>query len=91
MNTANLQIQGMLGSLAALLDTLTEKGVLTRQEVAAALESAENTAIGEGTDELSPANKEAILFPIRYLQSTNGGDVSPFEEVAKSIGRGESL
>ena len=73
MNTANLQLQGTLIALYALLQAMKAKGVLGQQEIEDALEKAEVRALAAGVerDELSRANAEAICFPIRFLREAN--------------------
>ena len=49
MNTANLQLQGLLLAMYALLDSMKQKGVLNRQEIEQALETAEANALADTT------------------------------------------
>jgi hypothetical protein len=73
MNTANLQLEGMLLAMYALLDAIKRKGLLNEQEIEEALRQAEITAKAEVGDrtELSKSNGEAICFPIRFLRKAN--------------------
>ncbi len=73
MNTANLQLKGVLLALYALLNALKRKGVLNQGEIEAALQEAEANSIAEARerDELSKANAEAVSFPIRFLREAN--------------------
>ena len=73
MNTANLQLEGMLLALYALLDAIKRKGLLDEQEIEEALKQAEMTAVAEVGDraEISKSNGEAICFPIRFLRKAN--------------------
>jgi hypothetical protein len=73
MNTANLQLEGMLLALYALLDAIKRKGLLDEQEIEEALRQAEMTAVAEVGDraEISKSNGEAICFPIRFLRKAN--------------------
>jgi len=92
MNTANLQMEGLLLALAALLDAMKRNGLLSREEVQAALDQAEKagSADGQRPDELSHAQVEAILFPIRFLKQVNAyeaGEAAPYEETAREVGR----
>ena len=88
MNTANLQLEGLYMAMAALIELLKDKGLVTSGEVDTALGRAESAA-GEGKD-LSPANLEAIGFPIRLLRLANGtsfaGHPLPFNELTRRIG-----
>ena len=73
MNTANLQLKGIVLALRSLLGALKSKGVLNQQEIEDALLEAEAMACAEGKarDELSKSNGEAICFPIRFLREAN--------------------
>jgi hypothetical protein len=73
MNTANLQLKGILLALRSLLEALKAKGLLNQQEIENALLEAEAMACAEGKtrDELSKSNAEAICFPIRFLREAN--------------------
>ena len=73
MNTANLQLKGVLLALHSVLDLLRTKGVLDQIEIEKALKEAERMASMEGQErnELSKANLEAINFPIRFLREAN--------------------
>jgi hypothetical protein len=93
MNTANLQLEGLYTALQSVLCALREKELLTVDEVDRALSEAEAVA---GADprrptELSGSNREAVLFPIRYLRVANRlcgeGSRPTFSEVATLVGR----
>lgn len=92
MNTANLQLEGLLMAVAALNQALVAKGVLATAEVDRALAICEQTALGDErlAEDLSPANRDAVLFPIRLLRLANNmaGDtaVPPFAELARAVG-----
>ena len=69
MNTANLQLEGLLLAFASLLELLERMGIASNDELDATLADAERNARrdpGRPT-ELSPANVDAIWFPIRFL------------------------
>ncbi|MGA3303734.1 MAG: hypothetical protein ABSC72_10655 [Methylovirgula sp.] len=90
MNTANLQLEGLLLSLSALVEAMRRKGLLTADEIDQALDDAEAGAQRANRCEpLSDANLDAIQFPIRFLRTatnlTAGQRVS-FSEVAAMIG-----
>lgn len=89
MNTANLQLEGLCMAVAALIETLKQKEMLSADEVDVALARAEQSAF-ESRSELSPANMEAIGFPIRLLRLANAtsfaGHPLPFPELARRIG-----
>jgi len=93
MNTANLQLEGLLLALSAIAGLLRSKGIVTEAELEAALAQAEKAAL---SDEARPggvslANVEAVLFPIRYLraaaQGRPDGSVAPFSQVATQVGQ----
>ncbi|MGO4175885.1 hypothetical protein [Bosea sp. TAF32] len=67
MNTANLQLEGLLLSVAAAFAELKRKGVLQSSDLDNALARAEE-GVSQRTTELSEANAEAIQFPIRFLR-----------------------
>lgn len=73
MNTANLQLKGILLALNAVLDALKRRDILSAQEIEDALTEAEGMAEAEAIErnELSKANAEAISFPIRFLREAN--------------------
>jgi hypothetical protein len=93
MNTANLQLEGLLLALAALTRALRERGVMTQDELDAVLERAAVTARDDHsrTGQISPSNVEAVLFPIRFLRIANeraDSDAVPaFSELASEVGR----
>jgi len=92
MNTANLQLEGLLLAMAGLIDELKRKGVLSQGEVAHVLAAAEaNAAMLDGRPrDVSPANVDAILFPIRFLRQANivGDDQSrTFSATAAAVGQ----
>lgn len=67
MNTANLQLEGLMLAVATLFGEMKRKGSLDLTEIEAALDRAERGASQRTTD-LSAANAEAIRFPIRFLR-----------------------
>ena len=64
MNPANLQLQGLLLALYALLDAVKQKVLLTAQELDDALATAEANALADPqrAGQLSPANLDGMLF-----------------------------
>ena len=92
MNTANLQLEGLLMAVNGLTHLLCQKGVVTREEVDDALKMAETAAQRDGgrRGEISSSNVEAVLFPIRFLRAANAhtaaGDGPGFSELAASVG-----
>jgi hypothetical protein len=90
MNTANLQLEGLYMAVAALVELLKEKGLVTAAEVDVALTHAEQAALEGKENDLSPANLEAISFPIRLLRLANTtsfhGHPLPFQELTRRVG-----
>ena len=91
MNTANLQLEGLYLVVAALNNALVKKGLLSRDEVDQALRRAEETAIDDerATEDLSPANRDAIAFPARLLalanRSASDNEIPGFAELTKMV------
>ena len=89
MNTANLQLEGMLLALSALCRALREKGVMNDAEIADALGTAEAAARARGgASALRGANVEAIHFPIRFLRLAlkEGPCALDFSSIAAEVG-----
>ncbi len=93
MNTANLQLEGLLLALSAVVGVLRRKGIVSDAELDAALLEAESAALGDKArpDGLSSSNVEAVLFPIRYLRAASRGlpddAVLPFSHIATRVGQ----
>ena len=89
MNTATLQLEGFALALAALTRALREKGLLSADEITAALDQAEQAAHADTTrtEQLSDANVDSILFPIRLLRIYNqDGALPTFTDAARYVG-----
>lgn len=92
MNTANLQLEGLLIAIAAVNHALVAKGALTTEDLDRALAISEQTALGDNrvAENLSPANRDAIAFPARFLRLANnmaGEAGAPgFAELARMVG-----
>jgi hypothetical protein len=92
MNTANLQLEGLLTAIASVNQALVAKGLLTTEEIDRCLAVAEQTALGDNrvTENLSPANRDAVVFPIRLLRLANNmagsNGVPTFTELARMVG-----
>jgi hypothetical protein len=71
MNTANLQLRGLLLAMAQINNALVQKGVLSIDELDDALGKAEANLMSEegASEDLSPSNRDAVCFPIRLLQA----------------------
>jgi hypothetical protein len=93
MNTANLQLEGLYLAVAAINAVLVKKGILSRDEIDFALSQAEQTAINDdrSMEDLSPANRDAVAFPMRLLRIANesapDGDLPSFGTLAKLVGQ----
>lgn len=89
MNTANLQIEGLLLALTALVSALKQRGALDASQVEKALADAETAFARDRhrSETISPANLNAILFPIRFLREANGraDALSSFAEIAATV------
>ncbi|MDB5612644.1 MAG: hypothetical protein JWQ22_297 [Devosia sp.] len=92
MNTANLQLEGLVMAMAGINQALVSKGVLSRAELDKVLAISEQTALGDDrvAEDLSPSNRDAVAFPIRLLRLANnmadGGGVPSFGELARMVG-----
>jgi hypothetical protein len=91
MNPANLQLEGLVMAMATIDRLLVRKGLLAREEVDLALRQAEASMNSEDkSEELSPANRDAIAFPLRLLRLANSADpdddLPGFTELAKQVG-----
>jgi hypothetical protein len=93
MNTANLQLEGVYVAVAALMEALRSKGLLSEQEIEQALSAAESRIAADPgrPNELSGAHLDAIRFPLRFLKLANGhaakGDQFSFMRLAAEVGR----
>jgi len=93
MNTANLQLEGLLLALSSLVSLLRQKGIASEEEICAVLKQAEAAALGDPARPggVSAANVEAVLFPIRYLKAAAVNPlehaVQPFSQVATHVGQ----
>ncbi len=91
MNTANLQLEGLLLAVAAMAEALKDKGLLSQDEIEAALARAEGVASGDPRrpEEMSVANVAAVLFPIRFLRKANAGgaEAGAFSQLAAEVAR----
>jgi hypothetical protein len=79
MNAANLQLEGLLLALYALLDAVKTKGLLTEQEIDEALAVAEANVLADPqrVAQLSPASLDGVIFPIRFLRVANTASKVP--------------
>ena len=79
MNSANLQLEGLLLALYALLDAVKSKGLLNEQEIDEALATAEANALADPqrVTQLSAASLDGVTFPIRFLRIANTASKVP--------------
>jgi len=92
MNTANLQLEGVLMAMAALCRLMREKGIADDLEIDSALREAEEMLATDGLrpEQLSAANVEAMKFPLRFLREANRcveGDGFAYTKIATAVGR----
>jgi hypothetical protein len=90
LNTANLQLEGLLTAIASINALLVDSGVVSRSDMQQALERAQQGVNGEARG-LSEANRKAMLFPIRLLLLANEDSVPgksrTFAEYAEAVGK----
>lgn len=90
MNTANLQLEGLLLAVSRLLEVARRKGLLTQAEIEAALQEADAAARQETqARNLSPAQAEGVRFPIRFLLAASNltaGPAPTFGDTAARVG-----
>lgn len=92
MNTANLQLEGLLMAVAAVNQALVAKGLITNAELDRALAISEQTVLGDDrvVEDMPPANRDAVAFPARLLRLANNKagdrDVLGFSELAWMVG-----
>ena len=91
MNTANLQLEGLCLAIAGICRALASKGLLSQDEIEGVLRQAEAAATSDDrfVEQLSPAHRDAVCFPIRILRLANAditGDPMTFAELAKAVG-----
>lgn len=92
MNTANLQLEGLLVAVAELSRLLVRKGIVAESEVEQALAAAEAALRADlpRMEQLSGSNAEAVCFPIRFLSAAlRAKDDAPlaFSELACRVGQ----
>jgi hypothetical protein len=90
LNTANLQLEGLLTAIASINALLVDSGIVSHGEIQQALERAQHGVGGEARG-LSEANQKAMLFPIRLLLLANAdsgqGRSRTFAEYAEAVGK----
>lgn len=92
MNTANLQLEGLMMAIVGLNQMLVAKGIVAVEEIDKSLARSEQTVLGDDrvAEDLSPANRDAIAFPIRLLRLANNmsdaAGTPSFAELARMVG-----
>ncbi|WP_274627086.1 hypothetical protein [Arvimicrobium flavum] len=92
MDVANLQLEGLLMAVASVNKVLVQKGVLTVDEIDEALRKAEASMTGDErlNADMSPSNRDAVCFPIRFLQLANlrqpQDQVQSFAQLTRGVG-----
>ncbi|WP_265518565.1 hypothetical protein [Nitratireductor luteus] len=93
MNTANLQLEGVLMAMAALCRLMREQGLATADQIDGVMGEAERAL---KDDKLRPAavsaaNVEAALFPLRFLREANRRadevEHAAFSGIATAVGQ----
>lgn len=88
MNTANLQLEGLLIALARVLATLERRGGLPEGAVDEALAEAEAAVRRDlSARNVSAAEAEAVRFPIAFLRAAARDGDGGFQAVATAVGR----
>jgi N-acetylglucosamine-6-phosphate deacetylase len=89
MNVANLQLEGVLLALSSVLRSLVQTGALSEEQLGSALSDAERLGLADRMGQLSPSQREALVFAPRFLAIAMQSETPPtFSEVAKQVGRG---
>jgi hypothetical protein len=96
MNTANLQLEGLLVAVAELTRLLVRKGIVEEVELEQALAAAEAAMRADQPrmEQLSGSNVEAVCFPIRFLSAAlHAKDGTPlaFSELACRVGQSKPM
>jgi hypothetical protein len=93
MNVANLQLEGLIMAVAAINKVLVSKGLLSENEIDAALRKTEASLTGEerAYEDLTPSYRDAVCFPIRMQQLANAmqADSEPpaFSALTRMVGQ----
>jgi hypothetical protein len=91
MNIANLQLEGLLVTLAQLLRELQSRGRLDRTQVERALLATEAALLADRQrmGQLSASERESVLFPCRFLAAALAHEDEGFSELARKVGQGK--
>ena len=96
VNVANLQLEGLLMAVASINNLLVHEKLLSIDDIDTALRKAEAGLTGDEhvLGDMSPANRDAVCFPIRLLRLANlqsATGVPPFAELARAVGQTKKL
>jgi hypothetical protein len=93
MNVANLQIEGLMMAVAAVNDAIVQKGLLSVDEIDVALRKVEASLTGDERlyEDMSPANRDAVCYPVRLLMAANrrekDSELPRFSALTKMVGQ----
>jgi hypothetical protein len=91
MNVANLQLEGLLVAVSAVLRSLVASGALSEAQLTAALAEAEQAGIDDRqrAGQLSASQRDSLAFAARFLKTATqpGSQLRSFSEVAREVGR----
>jgi len=93
VNVANLQLEGLLMAVASINNLLVQRNLLSADDIDLALRKAEAGLTGDDhlCGDMSPANRDAVCFPIRLLRLANNMQsetgVPPFSDLTRAVGQ----
>lgn len=93
MNVANLQLEGLVMAIASINKVLVRKGLLSVDDIDAALRRTEVSLSSEerAYEGLTPSYRDAVCFPIRLLQLANNmqsdTEVPAFSALTRMVGQ----
>jgi len=92
MNVANLQLEGLMIAVASINNLLVHRACFRSTTSTSPRKAGANGTGDKRTyEDMSPANRDAICFPVRLLQIANNAqgevDIPPFSELAKMVGQ----
>ncbi|MBS7696524.1 MULTISPECIES: hypothetical protein [unclassified Chelatococcus] len=93
MHTANLQIQGLVMAVAAINNLLVSRQLVSVDDIHQALRKVEADFRSDERlyEDLSPAHRDAVCFPIRLLQLANLGQsehaIQTYAELARAVAK----
>jgi hypothetical protein len=89
MNIANLQLEGLLVTLAHLLRELRDGRSFDSARVERALLATEAAILADRQRmaQLSASERESVLFPCRFLAAALAHEDEAFSELAKKVGQ----